>query len=256
MNQKQHKFLKLFLSLFFLLVLNGFSQDSIPAKEKIIFKESDIIADTNDSIQKSEFSPNFKSKYKSEEFDYEVKIPEKNIWERFKEWLADLFRRLFNFSNPETSMNVVVVLLKSLAIAIILLVIYLIVKSIMNKDGQWVFGKNSDRKIIRHEEIERNLHRVDFEKLIKEAVASGEKRLSIRYYYLWLLKRMSEKSIIQWDPEKTNSDYLYEIENEKLKDNFRYLSYLYNYIWYGEFDVDEATFEKATNTFQKIIQSL
>jgi hypothetical protein len=247
---------KLLLTLVLFFALSGFSQDSTRVKQRTPFKESDIIIDTSDTIQKSGFAPDFKSKYKSDEFDYEVKVPVKNAWDRFKEWLADFFRRLFNFSNPEASMNFVVILLKCLAVAIILLVIYLIVKSIMNKDGQWVFGKNSDRKIIRYEEIEKNLHRLDFEKLIKEAVSSGEKRLSIRYYYLWLLKRMSEKSIIQWDAEKTNSDYLYEIQNEKLKDSFRYLSYLYNYIWYGEFEIDEATFEKAADTFQKTIQSL
>ena len=56
---------------------------------------------------------------------------------------------------------------------------------------------------------------------------------------------MSEKGIIEWDIEKTNSDYLYEIKNETRRDEFAYLSYLYNYIWYGEFELDEATFEKA-----------
>jgi hypothetical protein len=67
---------------------------------------------------------------------------------------------------------------------------------------------------------------------------------------------MSEKQIIEWDVEKTNSDYLYEIKNERQKEDFAYLSYLYNNIWYGEFTLDEATFEKAKNAFEKSIKTI
>ena len=154
------------------------------------------------------------------------------------------------------SVDIVVTILKFLAMLIILFVIYLIVKSILNKEGQWIFGKNSDKKIINYAEIEKNLQLVDFEKLIKNTLESNEKRLAIRYYYLWLLKKMAEKEIIEWDAEKTNSDYLNEIQNPYQKDNFAYLSYLYNYIWYGEFELDENTFDRAIATFEKTIQTI
>jgi hypothetical protein len=67
---------------------------------------------------------------------------------------------------------------------------------------------------------------------------------------------MSAKQMIVWDIEKTNSDYLYEIKEESQKEEFAYLSYLYNYIWYGEFELDEATFLKAKTAFEKTIKSL
>ena len=44
--------------------------------------------------------------------------------------------------------------------------------------------------------------------------------------------------------------------NETRRDEFAYLSYLYNYIWYGEFELDEATFEKAKTAFEKTIRSI
>ena len=107
-----------------------------------------------------------------------------------------------------------------------------------------------------YEDVEKNIHLVDFEKLIKETLKSGEQRLSIRYYYLWLLKKMSDKNMIEWDIEKTNSDYLYELKEPLFKSDFEYVSYLYNYIWYGEFELDEPTFEKAKSVFEKIIKSI
>jgi hypothetical protein len=226
-----------------------------PKKNKTTWTQKDIRVD-NDSINARHFPKDFKTKYQSDEFQYKARAHNKNAWDRFTEWLTDLFRRLFDFDSNESSRNFVNVLMKVVAVLIILFVIYLIVKSIMNKEGQWIFGRNSDKKIIRYDEIEKNLHLVDFEKRIQEALKSGEKRLCIRYYYLFLLKKMSEKHLIAWDAEKTNSDYLHEITNETLKNDFSYLSYLYNYIWYGEFTIDETAFERAKTAFEKTIQSI
>ena len=249
-----NKFILIFLSITF---VSFGAADSliIPKKNKIFFTEKDIQIDTA-YIELKSFEKNFKSKYTDDQFVYEFKSKEKNAWDRFKEWLAGIFKNIFSFSNKEASMNFVEILMKVLAVLVIVFVIYLIVKSIMNKEGQWIFGKNSDKKIIDYTEVEKNIHTIDFEKLIKNTLKSGEKRLSIRYYYLWLLKKMSSKEIIIWDIEKTNSDYLYEIKNQTQKDEFAYLSYLYNYIWYGEFDMDDATFIKAKNSFEKAIQAI
>jgi hypothetical protein len=228
---------------------------AVAKEEKILFTEKDILIDST-TIKAKSFPQNFKKKYTDEAFIYEFKTPEKNAWDRFKEWLAGILKNLFSFSSNEASLNFVGILLKIIAVLIVVFVIYLIVKALMNKEGQWIFGRNSDKKGMNYNEIEKNLHLVDFEKLIKETLASGENRLCIRYYYLWLLKKMSEKHLIVWDVEKTNSDYLYELQNQSQKEDFAYLSYLYNYIWYGEFELDEATFEKAKNAFETTIKSI
>lgn len=243
--------------MFFLFCSKVGATDSLAVakEEKIVFSEKDILVDSA-AIEAKSFPKNFKKKYTDEAFIYEFKTPEKNAWDRFKEWLAGILKNLFSFSSNEASLNFVGILLKVIAVLIVIFVIYLIVKSLMNKEGQWIFGRNSDKKGMNYNEIEKNLHLVDFEKLIKETLASGEKRLCIRYYYLWLLKKMSEKHLIVWDVEKTNSDYLYELQNQSQKDDFAYLSYLYNYIWYGEFELDEATFEKAINAFETTIKSI
>ena len=228
---------------------------AVAKKEKIVFTERDIAVDSA-TVEVKPFAKNFKKKYTDKEFIYEFKTPEKNAWDRFKEWLANFFKNIFSFTDSKSALNFVDILLKVIAILIVVAVIFMIVKAIMNKEGQWIFGRNSDRKIINYDEIEKNLHLVDFEKLIQNSLKLDEKRLTIRYYYLWLLKKMSEKQIIEWDVEKTNSDYLYEIKDETLKEDFAYLSYLYNNIWYGEFELDGTTFEKARNAFEKTIKKI
>ncbi|WP_281337322.1 DUF4129 domain-containing protein [Flavobacterium eburneipallidum] len=249
-----NKFLLLLL-LLFCFQLEAQDSLAVAKKEKIVFTQKDIAIDST-SIALKPFAKNFKKKYTDEAFIYEFKTPEKNAWDRFLEWLASIFKNLFRFTSDENAMDFVVILLKTIAVLIVIFVIYLIVKAFINKEGQWIFGKSSDKKIIHYDEIEKNLHLVDFEKLIQNSLQSGENRLTIRYYYLWLLKKMSENQIIVWDVEKTNSDYLYEIKNPTQKEEFEYLSYLYNYIWYGEFELDEKTFTKAKNAFEKAIKTL
>ncbi|TRX16600.1 DUF4129 domain-containing protein [Flavobacterium franklandianum] len=248
---------KLIIILLFFFYSNVGAQDSLAVakKEKIVFTKKDILVDSA-FVTLKPFSKNFKKKYTDAAFIYEFKTPEKNAWDRFKEWLANFFKNIFSFTDSKSAVHFVDILLRTIAILIVLAVIYLIAKAIMNKEGQWIFGRNSDRKIINYDEIEKNLHLVDFEKLIQKSLQSDEKRLTIRYYYLWMLKKMSEKQIIEWDVEKTNSDYLYEIKNEAQKEDFAYLSYLYNNIWYGEFELDENTFTKARTAFEKSIKTI
>lgn len=251
---------KILLVLSFLMYCSiSNAQDSLTSKEpqkavSTLYSETDIQIDTA-FIETKVFTENFQRKYTDPGFVYKVKTPEKNSWDRFKEWLAHIFRNLFNFTSDETSMNFVALLMKFLAVVIVVVVIYLIVKTLINKEGQWIFGKDAGKKNIHYSEIEKNIHLLDFEKLIKESIGNGEKRIAVRYYYLWLLKIMAQNHYIEWDIEKTNSDYLYELQSPVHKEEFTYLSYLYNYIWYGEFEIDDSTFNKTEKRFKNSIKA-
>lgn len=214
-----------------------------------------IASDTSSVIQRK-FRTNFQKDYADKSFIYEFKTPEKNAWDRFKEWLYELLKDIFNLADKTDSMNNIEIVLRILAGLLILFVIYLIVKAILNKEGGWIFGRNSNENIIGYENVEKNIHQANFKKLIADAVANEDKRLATRYYYLWLLKKLSDAKVIEWHPEKTSTEYSYEITNSDLKEKFQYLSYLYNYIWYGEFEVTEETFEKMKLAFDKAITKL
>ena len=246
-----------FLHFFFLIYCSIFyAQDAaILIESKSKFSDKDLIIDS-DSIVKVSFRENFKNKYSSDDFIYEAKLAKKNAWDRFVSWLQAKLSNLLNIGINETSNNIIDGVLKTIAVLIVIFVIYLIAKSILNKEGQWIFGRNSDRNIINYEDVEKNLQATDFEKLIAQTLKNHQNRLSVRYYYLWLLKIMSQRELIVWDIEKTNSDYVYEIKDEFLKQEFSYLSYLYNYIWYGEFDLEDETFNQAKTAFETAIQKL
>jgi hypothetical protein len=247
---------------FFLIFLFCFgisnAQDTIVREEPpkiaaVKYTEKDIKIDSA-AVEPVHFTKNFKKKYTDSDFVYEYKAPEKSAWDHFKEWLASLLQNLLS-STEQGSLSLVNILINSIAVLVIILVIYFIVKSLINKEGQWIFGKNSNKRNVNYSDIEKNIHLLDFEKLIKESIQAGEKRAAIRYYYLWLLKVMAQNRYIEWDIEKTNSDYLYELQRPDHKEDFTYLSYLYNYIWYGEFEIDENMFKKAENRFKNSIKT-
>jgi hypothetical protein len=223
--------------------------------KKNIFTDRDLKID-NDSIIKVSFKNNFKEKYQGDEFIYKTELDQKNVFDKLMQWLQDKLSQLFNFGVNDTSINIIGIVLKTIGILIIIFVIYLIVKSILNKEGQWIFGKNSDRNILNYDDIEKNLTTTNFENLISQTLKNRQNRLTVRYYYLWLLKMMIAREIIVWDVEKTNSDYIQEIQNDTFKEEFIYLSYLYNHVWYGEFEVNNDTFEKSKTAFETAIQRL
>ncbi len=229
-------------------------------KKGVAQKNTQNVTDTlvidNQDMERRVFPFNFKEAYSGEEYTYESDKVSKGWFTRFKEWFAKKIKEWFDFEGTTEANDIADFLIKLFYVLIIIAVIFIIVKAILNNEGRWVFGKKSDRKIIKVDDIETNLHIVDFKSLIKEAVTTNNYRLAIRYYYLWVLKELTKKEYIEYDVEKTNNDYLNEIDNKDLKANFSYASYLYNYIWYGEFKVEDKEFKKALSVFKSLINTL
>lgn len=211
------------------------------------------ISDTITTINK-QFEPNFQEKYTDAAFNYQENISSESVsaWERFWRAVGRFFDRLFSFGSKD-SLSGLEILFKIIAFLIIGFVVYMIVKIIINKDGGWIFGK-SNRKIDVSDLVEENIHTIDFQTIINNAKKEENYRICIRYYYLWVLKTLADKEIIEWDMEKTNADYVYEISDKKTKTDFQYLSYLYDYIWYGEFELQKNEFLKAEKSFLETIK--
>lgn len=200
------------------------------------------------------FEEKFQDKYTDSDFQYEPKEikASDSFWDRFWRAVGRFFESIFSGSSGETVSSGISIFMKILAFAIIAFVVYLIVRIILNKEGGWIFSKSS-RKIDVSENVEENIHTIDFKSIVKSASNEKDFRVAVRYYYLWLLKSLSDKNIIEWDIEKTNLDYQREIQNSEIKKNFRFLSYIYEYSWYGEFELSEEDFKKAENAFLKTI---
>lgn len=201
------------------------------------------------------FDDKFKEKYTDPDFRYEPKTVAKSWWDRFWESLRNLLDRIFGAGGKAGGSTGMDIFLKVVAVLIVAGAIYLIVRAVLNKQSGWIFGR-SNKNIGVSEITEEDLKQMDFPKLVAEAAGNGSYNLAIRYYFLWLLRRLSDREIIDWHWEKTNSDYLYEIKDNALRKDFEYLSYVYDYSWYGNFTIDAPAYAKAETAFRKTLNTI
>lgn len=202
------------------------------------------------------FSENFQEKYQDKDFIYEQKKHTANWWDQLVESITRFIQDLFRIKDPKQAQDTVDIILKTLAVLIILFVVYKIIQLVLNKEGQWIFGSAKNQNVLQVEDVAVNVHQINFAKAIEQSLQQNDFRLAIRYYYLWTLKKLSDSNQIKWDPEKTNADYAYELQNSVLKHDFEYHSYLYDYAWYGGFEISKEHFSQAKISFEKFLKNI
>ncbi len=208
-----------------------------------------VPVDTTDTKVVS-LNSDFKQKYADDpEFKYDSEKGSKTFLARLLEKLGELLKKLFGLGSLSKVTDTTLLIFKILCGLVILVVLYFSVRLVMNHQGKWFFQKKNESIAIDINNTEQLIQSADFEQLIYEVEKQGDTRQSIRLYYLWLLKDLKGKGLINWLPEKTNTDYLSELRDETLREKFIYLSYLFNYIWYGEFAITDADYVNARKAF-------
>ena len=96
---------------------------------------------------------------------------------------------------------------------------------------------------------EEDLFSINYENEIRNAVLAGNYRLAIRLWYLRTLKELTEKNLIQYRHEKTNTEYLDELYRTKYYREFMKLTRNFEYAWYGKFDLTEQSYQLVEKEF-------
>lgn len=128
---------------------------------------------------------------------------------------------------------------------------------LLNEGGSSLFTSNRNKAIYTYEEITAdNIESADISTLIKNAENDNNYRLAVRYYYLLVLKTLSINNYIKFEDDKTNNEYLNDLNNTAFSKDFAYTSYLYNYIWYGEFPLNIDKYNKAKSNFLSFLKQV
>jgi hypothetical protein len=157
----------------------------------------------------------------------------------------NILSRLFNS-------GIVQVSLWTLAIAFILFILY----RLFLADG--AFKRRSKSANDADAEVEEEIitKESDFDALIRQALQIGNYRQAVRYQYLRTLHLLADKNLVQLAPDKTNFQYVSEIANRSHQQPFASLTLNYEYVWYGEFEIDKNIYDKIENNFRGFNQKI
>jgi hypothetical protein len=143
-------------------------------------------------------------------------------------------------------------------VLIVGLVAYILYQLVQVKFGK-LWKKKSDEAIVEitrdDDEIE-DIRNVEFDDAVQQAIDAKRYRVAVRLLYLRSLRQLQDRAMINWRREKTNRDYLYELSDARLRPLFSDLTFMFEYIWYGEFPVDQNHFATAHAGFKEFDNAL
>lgn len=212
-----------------------------------------------DSLQVStspiEFDKSIIESYQTDEdYNYFKTLVEPSAWDKFKNWLNLQWNKFLNWLlsgiDEGNLWNYVALVLKILVIVGIgVLIIWLFSKYYSSKQKKIAQHQN----LVNLSEEEQLLKQKDLLSLVEEAEHNENYRLASRYLFLNTLKHLREKKLIDYQFQKTNSDYKSEITQDLIKADFTYLSRLYEFVWYGDFELNVTDFKKVKSRSENLI---
>ncbi|HEY2347412.1 MAG TPA: DUF4129 domain-containing protein [Puia sp.] len=97
---------------------------------------------------------------------------------------------------------------------------------------------------------------VDYDESIRKYQTEGNYRMAVRYLYLRLLYLATEKNIIPISASMTNAEIGRAFGQHPLASQFRYLATAYEYIFFGDFNVNREIFDVLKTKFEAFQQKL
>ncbi len=230
---------KYFLVIIFLstLILN-----TVKAEESSDSLMNNAVFDTSKVVVRTPAESTL-SKFRNDKtFIYDRAKTPLTLWDKITLWISNRIKELFTSEGFPVIVRYFLYLIVAVAV---ILVIFVLLKS--NVRGIF-YGKQGESKT-KFKIVEEDINQVDFEKRINDAVNNRDYKLAVRLYYLKILKLLSDNKIIDWQINKTNSAYVREVRKLDLHNNFEKLTLIFEWIWYGEFPIDEASFVKVKDIF-------
>ncbi len=222
--------------LYFILVINiGSDRASDSARVSLI--DSSVLKFIRpDSVLEKKVFDDPKMKY-----DRDVQY-EPGLLDRFMDWLSEL---LFGNNNNENIEFTRTLIIWAVIIFCVILVIWLLWRSDLSR----LVRPESKLTTFNFNEITDDLSTINFDKMIDEALRNNDFRTAIRWNYLKCLFLLEKGGHLMFQPSKTNIDYLNDLRKSDFLSEFKAVSRIYDYVWYGKFTVDQSKYTELKREF-------
>jgi hypothetical protein len=97
---------------------------------------------------------------------------------------------------------------------------------------------------------------INYQKEIDKAAGTGNYRLAVRLHFLQLLRNLADRNIIQYKQDRTNLDYMLQLDKSIHYADFFKLTRHYEYSWYGLFAIDETKYTLVKKDFESFYSKL
>lgn len=155
--------------------------------------------------------------------------------------------RTWDFSGLAGIAKIVIILV------LVTLLGFLIYKLMGNR---WPWQGQAALKEVPADEAAEDLNVDELQVKIQQSIEQGKFRHAIRYSYLFTLRRLDEVGKIKLDARSTNHDYVNQMRAHDPNRSFSYLTNVYDYVWYGEFELNGEQFNLVYKDFQNFINTI
>lgn len=238
------------------LTLDSLTNAIIAAEEEDDFYEEEIriarpIKIDSSLLDQRSFVQEDLDDYKKDQiFNYEQDPKyENNVFRqlrwKFNEWL----RKTFGNEGTKALGDVIYYLILIGGIGALL---YHFIKG--NKNT--FFLRTATKQRLKLEEIDESVNLETLDDLLQAALKNKAYRPAIRLYYLKSLRLLDNHKMIKWQNFKTNYAYFKEIKQDAIKKSFDDMTRIYEFVWYGEFELTEDEFDEAKKDFENLFSKV
>jgi len=115
-------------------------------------------------------------------------------------------------------------------------------------EAETVWQSNKENSLLFTEEGSQ-ITGTDLAALLHEEISAGNYNKAVRILFLQSIQQLANKGLILLHQEKTNSDFLHEINDSGIRNQFRELTRIYEFLWYGNQAVDQSYFDRIALQF-------
>lgn len=91
---------------------------------------------------------------------------------------------------------------------------------------------------------------------LQQAIFAKDHRLAVRYLYIKTLHQLADRGLVRYHLKTTNQEYIQQLNGSPLERPFRYLTGIYDWVWYGEFALNEDQFVRIHTYFKDFYKSI
>ncbi len=227
------------------------------AVEEAIPEEVQEMAPQDYPVELREFNGSLSNKYNGKDFDYTEKPKEKPKPQKNKsdslDWLWNLLGSIGNFL-----VKIAPALLYIILGIGALIILYILISTIFDLQLNQKYSYLRKKKNVKTEAKENaednpeDIQEHDYRSLAQRAEKDGNYRLAYRYLFLGMLQNLELKKYIEWQKNKTNLDYIPEIQNDTIRKEYQQLAHYFDYIWYGKKPISELQYEESKKEFNTL----